>query len=283
MTSFTVHDDTRRHDELRERISEILHKVAPDVDATTSLPLPAHVCFRLLTPKAWRHAQVQHAQRILARDIADLDLGPGPIGVVRIAMRETARVTSALTWPLKLATSMEADGGAYETLMAPKALRHAGVLAHEPSLLQVVAHELVHHLQFAAADGTLWTTLFPHLRGIDPRSVTTFREGHAAWTDRHITGRLFGAPVDHRRDGSKSWRYRLHNGLPGIRRLGPSLEAYDRGARFFADVTAATGTDVVNRVWKDATLHPAAGEFADAHAWIGRVADVERKRGLDHA
>lgn len=198
-------------------------------------------------------------------------------------MRETARVTGALTWPLKLATSMEADGGAYETLMAPKALRHAGVLAHEPSLLQVVAHELVHHLQFAAADGTLWTTLFPHLRGIDPRSVTTFREGHAAWTDRHITGRLFGAPVDHRRDGSKSWRYRLHNGLPGIRRLGPSLEAYDRGARFFADVTAATGTDVVNRVWKDATLQPAAGEFADADAWIGRVADVERKRGLDHA
>lgn len=161
MTSFTVHDDTRRHDEIRERISEILHKVAPDVEATTGLPLPAHVCFRLLPPKAWRQAQVQHAQRILARDIAELDLGAGLIGVVRIAMRETARVTGALTWPLKLATSMEVGGGAYETLMAPKALRHAGVLVHEPSLLQVVAHELVHHLQFAAAGGAVDNPLPP--------------------------------------------------------------------------------------------------------------------------
>ncbi|MFF5010778.1 zinc-dependent metalloprotease [Streptomyces phaeochromogenes] len=63
----------------------------------------------------------------------------------------------------------------------------------------------------------------------------------------------------------------------------PEPRSLRPGARFFADVTAATGTDVVNRVWKDATLQPAAGEFTDANAWIGRVADVERKRGLDHA
>jgi len=282
VTSFTVHNDTRHHDDLRERISDILHKVAPDVETATGLPLPTDVCFRLLTPKARRHAQVQNAQHILDRDTADLLLEPAHITAARISIK-ISRVTAALVDPLVLATSMEVDGGAYETLMAPISLRHAGVLAHEPSLLQVVAHELVHHLQFAAAGGTVWKSLFPEVRGIDPDSVIAFREGHAAWADRHITARLFGAPVDHRRDASKSWRYRLHNRLPGIGRLGPDRETYRPEFRFFADVSAATGTDVINKVWKDTTLQPTARELFDPEAWLGRVTDVELKRRFDDA
>ncbi|MGW0827114.1 zinc-dependent metalloprotease [Streptomyces sp. NPDC002845] len=270
---FTILDDTRRHPELAARLFDILHAAAPMAEEITGLSLPPRVRFRLLAPKKWRRAQMRARQRILTRDIADLELTPDQFDPVRVALKATG-VSDRLILPLMLATSMEADDGQYETIMNLLALRHAGILTHEPSLHQVSAHELIHHAQFAATGGTVWRTLFPQLRGIDSGSVTTWREGHADWADRQITTRLFGAPVQHRTDAPKSWRYLLHNRLPGIRRLGPSPETYEQGSRFFSHVIAESGIDLTNRAWKDTELLPTTDEFANPDAWICRVTGV---------
>jgi hypothetical protein len=110
----------------------------------------------------------------------------------------------------------------------------------------------------------------PQQRGITASGVTTVFEGHAAWADRQATTRLLGAPADHR-TAPKSWRYRLHNALPGIQRLGPSRTGYEQGSRLIAQAVAELGTGLVNQVWKDLTLLPAEEEITDPAAWIYRI------------
>ncbi|MFD4560527.1 zinc-dependent metalloprotease [Streptomyces sp. NPDC058469] len=277
-TRFTVLDDTRRHPDLAERIGQILRQVAPTVTEITGLPLPAEVRFRLLTPKAWQEETRQHLLRIFARDIADLDLIPAEIGGARLGLR-IASFKPVLLWPLVPATTQEAADAQWETTTIPQSLRHCGVLSDEHFLVQVVAHELVHHLQAEATGGTVWTSLFLPKRGIlaPPKSVSTMLEGHATWAEQQTLQRLFGTAADFR-EGPKSWRYRLHNGTPGLRRLGPSRDAYVQGSRLIAQAVAELGTHLVNQVWKDPTLLPAKGEIADPAAWICRIG-----RGLARA
>ncbi|MFD9190387.1 zinc-dependent metalloprotease [Streptomyces phaeochromogenes] len=274
MTRFTVLDETRRNAGLRDQILEVLGTVAPHVAETTNLPLPAEVRYRLLTPKAWREEYRQNFRRVLARDIADLKLAQEEIDRTRTGLK-IAGLVPVLVWPLMLANTHRARDGRRETIIAPKAWRHAGLLADEPALYQVVAHELVHQLQAEARSGEVWKTFFPDKRGMGqiPRRSSSFvLEGHATWADRQVTGHLFGAPADHRR-APKSWRYRLHNSLPGIRRLGPSREAYEQGAVLIERVVEAHGTHVLNRVWKDVSLLPGGEEMADPDVWVRRLWD----------
>jgi hypothetical protein len=271
-TRFTVLDDTRGHPDLADQISAILHRVAPTVKEITDLPLPSEgVRFRLLTPKEWREEHRQNLHRVLARDIADLDLSPKQIDAARTGLKITGFVP-ALVWPMVLASTQEAADGQCETVIAPRALHHGGALADERVLLQVVAHELVHHLQDEARSGTVWKSFFLHQREIlaPPRSVSTVLEGHATWADRQVTTRLFGTPADHRQ-ARKSWRYRLHSSFPGIGRLGPSREGYEQGAQLIGHAMAAHGVGLVNRIWKDLSLLPTADEIADPEAWTLRI------------
>jgi hypothetical protein len=271
MTRITVLDDTRRHPELAERITQMLRTVAPMVAETTGLPLPPVVRYRLLTPAAWRQEMREQKQRSLARDIADLDLPPEQVKAARFGLKITS-IVPALVWPLVLGATGEAADGQCETLIVPQTLRHTGLLAHEPSFMQMVSHELAHQLQDAArGDDPAWHTALPHLRNVDFRGLSAFVEGHAHWTDQQVTTQMYGKPVNHHGQAPRSLRYRLHNSIPGLRRLGPSRAAYEQGARLVAHAMTAGGTDLVNQIWKDTTLLPIQEEIVDPAAWVRRM------------
>ncbi|MGW3651687.1 zinc-dependent metalloprotease [Streptomyces sp. NPDC000878] len=267
---FTVVDDTHGHPDLADQVSAILHRVAPTVQEITGLPLPPEVRVRLLTPKAWREELRQNRHRTFARDLADLDLTSAEITAVRVGLKIAAFVP-VLLWPLVPAATQQAADTRWETIIAPRALRHCGVLADEPSLHQVIAHELVHQMQAEAHGGTVWDSFFLQKRGTPapPCSVSTVLEGHATWADQQATTQLLGTPADHRQ-ARKSWRYRLHN-RDIIRRLVPSRDAYEQGAHLIGHAVAAHGTGVVNHVWNDLSLLPTAEEIAAPEAWTRRI------------
>lgn len=268
---FTVLDDTCHHPDLAERITDILTTVASPVEEITGLTLPPDVRYRLMTPKAWRQETMEDKRRILLQDTADLGLKPDQTSPVEAALTIT-RIVPVLVWPLVLAATVTASDGQEETLIVPRALHHSGLLADEPSLVQMVAHELAHHAQAAHSFMPAWRTWFPQLRNMPhPRIVSKAVEGHAHWTDQQVTKRLYGAPVDDRQ-APRSLRYRLHNHIPGIRRLGPSREAYEKGATFIAYVVAHAGLDQINRLWKDTSLLPTEDEFTHPQSWLDRTA-----------
>ncbi len=275
-TRFTVLVETQRHPDLAKGISLILRQVAPTVNEITGLPLPPAVRFRLVTPQAWREEARGSRRRILARDVADLELTPQEIGGIRGALKITGFVP-VLVWPLVLASTQEAEDGHDETIIAPRALHHGGLLVDEAALHQLLIHELVHQIQTGARGGAVWATFFPQKRGIATPGVSTVLEGHAAWADQQVTTRLLGAPADHRQ-APKSLRYRLHNALPGIRRLGPSRAAYEQGSRLIGQAVTEGGTELVNQVLKDVTYLPTEAEITDPTSWIYRI-----ERGLPRA
>ncbi|MET7474688.1 zinc-dependent metalloprotease [Streptomyces sp. NPDC005648] len=273
MTLFTVLDDTHRHLDLRDRISTILRTVAPLVQETTALPLPPEVRFRLLTPSNWRKESLRDKERLLAQDVLDLGLAPEEGAAVSLQLK-AARVFLALVWPMVGGETHVAADGQSETIIAARALHHIGLLAAEPCLYQLIAHELTHHLQMAAHSATVWDTFFPDKRGITAghRGISTFLEGHARWTDRQVTAHLFGAQVDFATQARRSWRCRLTSAIPGIRKAGPSSAAYETGARLIAHAVGAHGIDLANRVWKDPDLLPTAEEAAAPETWCQRIA-----------
>ncbi|MET7573381.1 zinc-dependent metalloprotease [Streptomyces sp. NPDC005492] len=245
--------------------------MAQHVVETTGLPLPPEIRFRLLTPKEWRSAGLQHRERILQRDIADLELPPEKINAMFGALRISSAFTT-LVWPLVLGQTIKAADGRTETTIVPRALHHSGLLADEQCLTQMIAHELVHHAQAEARSGVIWHTFFPTERKISKHGVAVSLEGHASWADQQVTTRLFGRPIDHRQQAPRSWRYRLHDSIPGIRRLGPPREAYEQGARLIAHAVQTHGTDLVNRAWKDSALLPATEEITAPETWCRRIA-----------
>jgi len=272
VTRFTVLDDTRRHPELADRLSTILHTVAPLAQETTGLPLPPEVRYRLLTPKDWRKASIQDKERILTQDLRDLELAPEEGAAVSLHLK-AARAFLTLVWPLVCGETHVAADGQSETIIAPRALHHTGLLAAEQCLTQLIAHELTHHLQIAAHSGTVWDTYFPGKRGITAgSSISTVLEGHARWADQQVTARLFGAPVAFETQARRSWRARLTASLPGIRKAGPSRAAYEQGARLIRHAVDAHGSDLVNRVWKDTSLLPTGEEIAAPDTWVQRIA-----------
>ncbi|MFJ3673419.1 zinc-dependent metalloprotease [Streptomyces sp. NPDC090106] len=268
-TRFTVLDDTRRHPDLAEQINQILRRVAPMVAQTVDLALPLEVRFRLVTPRTWRQATRANGHRILARDIAELELTEAEIKGIQNALTITS-FFPVLVWPLVMGSTMTAADGRQETIIAPRALHHCGLLVDKPALHKLIAHELVHQIQAEAHSGTTWTTFFPHKRGMSERGALTVEEGHATWADRQVTTRLFGTPAD-ARQAPKSRRYRAHHAFPGARHFGPGEAAYEQGARLIARAVAAGGTDLVNQIWKDPIFLPTAEETADPDTWVGRI------------
>ena len=271
-TRFTVLDETHRHPELSEQLTAILHTVAPIVQETTGLALPAQVRFRLMTPKRWRICVHQNHERLLARDIADLEMSPKEISQMRRALKIAGPAVLRLTWPLMAAVTMEAADGRLDTVLAPSTLHHGGLLADERYLTRMTAHELVHHAQLTARGPLVWETLFHERRGLTRHGGMTVLEGHAVWADRQVTTHLYGAPVDHTQDARRSWRYRLHAAVPGISKLGPRRAHYEQGVRLITEAVDLHGTDVVNRVWTDAALLPTTEEISDPGTWTRRLA-----------
>ena len=272
MTVFLVRDETSRP-QLAEQITDILQQLAPIMVETTGLSLAPRVTYRLVTPKEWRAVQVRGLQRALACDMADLDLPPERLAQAHASIKK-ARVMMLKAWPLVMGSTGRTAGEQPETVIAPKALHHTGLLANDDVLAQMVVHELVHHAQQTAWDhhAARWSTLFPDLRGRPHWAFSSLLEGHARWADQQVTRLAFGAPVDaDRTRKSQSLRYRLHARLPGIRNAGPSRAAYDAGAQFIEHIVAAGGTDLINRIWKDSDLVPTHSEITDAEAWLLRV------------
>ncbi|QNP74957.1 zinc-dependent metalloprotease [Streptomyces roseirectus] len=281
-TRFTVLDETHRHPELSAHLTAILHTVAPIVRETTGLPLPAEVRFRLLTPRAWRAAVRQNNERIVARDIADLELTPTEITTLRYALK-IAGFIPVLTWPLIGAQIMEAADGRTEAVLAPRSLQHSGYLTNEQCLTQMAAHELVHHAQFAARGPIVWETLLHERRGLSRHGGMTVLEGHATWADRQVTTRLYGAPVNHTEQAKRSWRYRLHANIPGMSKLGPRRAFYEQGAQLIAQAVDTYGIDVLNRVWTDTSLLPTTEEITAPDTWARRLAAADPDLAIDPA
>ncbi|MFM9493688.1 zinc-dependent metalloprotease [Streptomyces galilaeus] len=205
--------------------------------------------------------------------MADLDLKPEEINALRGAIKIHGLVR-LLVWPMMMANTMDLDSsdGRSQTILAPRALHHGGLLADEQCLVQMAAHELVHHAQDEARGGTVLRTFFPQHRGFTLGGRLAMVEGHAHWVDQQVTTRLFGQPVDAHQRARRSWRHRLHSAMPGIRRFGPGRDSYVQGAQLIEHAVAAGGTDLVNRVWKDTSLLPSQEEITDPDAWIRRIA-----------
>ncbi|WP_189858430.1 zinc-dependent metalloprotease [Streptomyces poonensis] len=269
----TVLDDTQRNSELKESIEQLLIIVAPHVRQLTGLPAPSNeVRFRLLEPKAWRHECGQHTRRVLDRDRANLDLvlTPEQLEGADIAVKITGFLP-AVIWPLFSALTVEAGDGGSETIIAPRALHHTGLVDEAPLLCQLVAHELTHHFQAVA--GAPWRTLFPRERRICPRGAVTLVKGHAHWVAQQVTCRVFGRPVDHHEHAHRSLRYQLAKGVCHLPLFaGVRHDAYLRGVAFVHHVVHERGTDPINRAWNDHTLLPTADEISDPGAWIRRTA-----------
>ncbi|WP_416969372.1 zinc-dependent metalloprotease [Streptomyces sp. 4F14] len=272
MIRFTVLDETRRHPDLAEQISAVLHTAAPVVTQTTGLAVPPDVRFRLITPKEWRTAFRHNVERIMTRDIADadLELTPKEITQIRRALK-IGGIVPVLLWPLMAGVTREAADGQAETVIAPRTLQHAGMDTSPQCLTQIVAHELVHHAQLAARAGVWAETLFAERRGRAPHAGPAVVEGHAYWADREITTRLYGAPVDAAEHARPSRRFRLHKAITDITGLSRAGTHCVQGLRLITQAVEATGTDVVNQVWTDASLPPTAEEITAPDTWAARL------------
>ncbi|WP_416975812.1 zinc-dependent metalloprotease [Streptomyces sp. 4F14] len=271
VTRFAVLDETRRHPDLAEQISAILHTVAPIVTETTGLTVPPDVRFRLITPKQWRTAFRYNAGRILTRDIADLEMTPKEITQMRRVLK-IGGIVPVVIWPLIAGVTMEATDGQTETVIAPRTLQHSGYDTSPQCLAQIVAHELVHHAQLAARTDAWEETLFPDRRGRDRLAGPTVLEGHATWADHKITAHLYGTPVNAAQHAKRSRRFRLHAAIARLTRLSLPLSHYEQGFRLIARAVDANGTDMVNQVWTDASLLPTTEEITDPDTWARRLA-----------
>ncbi|MFB8777979.1 zinc-dependent metalloprotease [Streptomyces broussonetiae] len=274
MLDLTVHDDTRRQKDLADRITRTLESVAPLVARTTGLPLPPAVRFRVVTPAVWRRESVAHLQRLLVRDISDLGLHPAHAKQLKRRVRMGGAIVPPMVLPMIMGWTALAADGQREVIVVPQALRHGGLLSHEPSLTKMIAHELTHLVQVAAYDDDpAWNTLVPDLRKTDKEVTSLVLEGHALWTDGQVTTQLYGRPVDQRHRGAQVLALPApRNRLARTMRLDRAR--YAEAATFFNDAVAIHGVDQVNRIWQDRPLLPTKDEFtdADARAWIRRIA-----------
>jgi uncharacterized protein (DUF2342 family) len=175
-------------------------------------------------------------------------------------------------WPMVMGHTIVNDDGQPETHIVPKALHHTGALYDDGVLHQLAIHELTHQCQFAANAGAVWQTFFPARRKMADTAVNFLLEGHARWTDRHVTRQIFGEAVDEQRT-RRTLRYRMLKNLPVFKGLYiRGREPYELGSRFVSAAITAAGVDTLNRAWKDTALIPTRNEIDNPHMWSDRVA-----------
>ncbi|MFI7087645.1 hypothetical protein ACIBUR_29125 [Streptomyces anulatus] len=150
MTKFDVLDETGSQDELRERVVDILARVAPLVKTTTGLDLPDRVTFRIVSVKTARSAMSGHMAHLFRtyRELVPRWKRP-LIALASIPLLGYTRWRSAARCEFLVmgATYTVPRTEKSETLFVPQALGHTGILPDDKNLTSVVIHELVHQLQ----------------------------------------------------------------------------------------------------------------------------------------
>ncbi|WP_274036438.1 hypothetical protein [Streptomyces sp. MMBL 11-1] len=272
MKTHIVHQAGSRFDELAQRIETLVAKAAPLVEEVTQLRLPDALVIRTMTWRKRRRVMSRHARQVLRAEAYELR---PPLSSIRAAKGDmrAARAAMRTHWMGMGAETVDLRGRA-EILLLPQALREAGRLHDDDSLLQVFAHELTHVAQWKYAGEDAWRralTLFPAERGITDRDYSFLFEGHAYWTDAQVTAKILGAPVPIAEISPHSTlRYRAMA-------EAPEAEAAVRHIRTARDSVSAAisahGLDLINDALRDPKLVPLRSETSTPEAWSARLTD----------
>ncbi|WP_435246890.1 hypothetical protein, partial [Streptomyces sp. NRRL F-5630] len=177
-------------------LEETVRAVAPLVGEVTGLEHPDTVVIETVSPKGW----VKQMRRLdKARFHADTD-ELRPDFARKFKARGTLTASAAARnamWMFLPAQTVPSGIARSKTFLMPEALREGGRLNDEPYLHRLVAHELTHSFQYAAAEDMyrLATTAYPDLRDVADRDYGFLMEGHAYWVDRQITRRRYDGPL----------------------------------------------------------------------------------------
>ncbi|MFD8339865.1 zinc-dependent metalloprotease [Streptomyces solisilvae] len=266
MTDIDVWDDTGTHASLAEQIHEVISHAAPLVEEVTGLRLPSTVTYRLMHMEPWGQELGRFYRRIAERDTAGMTLTPleqRKMDAFSKSGKMQARWTGTLTDALTVTDSI----GRPQTLIAPEALRHQGVLAVPEALSERVVRSLAQQAQLAEAT-VLPPPIWP-LRGAWWTRLESLVFGHANWVGNEVTPHLTGKPTTGLRL-PKSRRYRVQFLFAGL--LAPGTSKRERQAeRFIAHVLTHGTLGLFNRVWTDPERVPTLDEFAKPDTWLRRV------------
>ncbi|WP_030593340.1 hypothetical protein [Streptomyces globisporus] len=266
MTTIHVFDETGSQDELRERVDRILGRVAPLVETTTGLSLPATVTVRIVPVETWQTEQTADMQCRLRTYGGAMPLWKRPLirAVGAAMLRRFRKLAPRLGGVMVMGATQPGTGDESQTLLVPRALEHTGALAN-PYLTQLLVHELIHHAQNAASGHRAHWSAHAPAAGLRSLGVDVLEEGHAHWADQTITQQEFGAAVDVH-SAPKSPRYEEVAKDPAIARRKQRDAPYKVGRVLVASAIDTVGTYGVNRVWSDALLLPTQEEIAEAVA-----------------
>ncbi|MEW1629753.1 hypothetical protein AB0387_20505 [Streptomyces sp. NPDC089173] len=274
MDTRIVHQAGKRFDELPERIAALVAQAAPVVEEVTQLPLPDDLVIRTMTWRKWRRANSRHNRRALRAEAHELHPSLPSIARATGEMK-AARAAMRTEWVGIGAQTVDFRGQP-EILVLPQALREAGRLNDERSLLKVFAHELTHVAQWKRTGDAAWClahTRFPAERDITDRDYFFLFEGHAYWTDERVTTKVLGAPVPIAEISPHSTlRYRALAESPG---RAAALRHVETARDSVSAAISALGLDRFNEVWEDRALVSLSSETSTTDAWPQRLADRE--------
>lgn len=260
MTKFDVLDETGGHDELRERIVDILARVAPRAKTTTALDLPNRVVFRIVSVETARSAMTAHMAHLFR---TYRELVPGwkrpfitllSIPLLGLFHRRSAVRSEFLVMG---ATYTVPETEESETLFVPDALEHTGILTDDKNLTSLVIHELVHQIQNAKSRNRANWTENKAMTLLHGGGINYLEEGHAYWADQAITQALYGNAVDIR-SAPKSEEYKKHAGR--VR----GIDVHGVGLLLVKSALEAVNKQQLNEVWNDHRLLPRRDEVAEA-------------------
>ncbi|WP_324787038.1 zinc-dependent metalloprotease [Streptomyces sp. H51] len=271
MTKIVVHHDAgSRYDTFAERLEAAAEQAAPLVEAVTGLALPDTVVLRTMTPRGWQAAHRRRDRHLLRAEARELRPSRSNRHAAKEKVKEK-RKSRRLIWPMVGGQTVEFRRGGPELAIMPKAMWEAGWLNDDPVLLRHAAHEMTHLAQYAADDGAMWRlmgTLYPEQRGIADRDFGFLVEGHAYWTDKQITTKVFGAPVS-TKGGSPHASLRF-KALKKSLKFDVSVDDLIRATDSVGDIITAHGLDAFNQVWHRPELVPTYEEAKTPAGWIQR-------------
>nr|WSX75822.1 hypothetical protein OH826_19380 [Streptomyces sp. NBC_00899] len=295
-----VRDETGSHQGIADQITDTLTGALPLIEKVTHLPARA-AAFRLVTPATWIAQTREDKARAIAREMLGSPPSQQDQQMAEVILNRWWVLTRWL-WALHTGITLTAADGQPETLIAPKALRHTGVINTRTGLSRFVIHHAVRQAQIRASRGSV----LPEPAGIRPaawpdRAVDTLAEGHADWAELEVTQALFGASyldkekrrtslstplrlaaVTARTAAKARWAH-LRYGLPVPARA--SLRVHVNSLRLHQPVNPLNGAaanfvlqtnhravrDTWNRVWTDLFLVPTREEIAAPTVWRKRA------------
>ncbi|MFF4859956.1 hypothetical protein ACFY2N_34320 [Streptomyces rubiginosohelvolus] len=271
-----VHKAGKEFDELAERIGVLVEQAAPLVEEVTNLRLPESVVIRTMTWRKWHRSVSRRFRRELGAETGELR--PSITAIVRAQLGVKAGLAALRTEWVGIGAETIDFRGQPEILVLPQALREAGRLNDDQSLLKVVAHELTHVAQrhHAPNAARLVQTRFPDERGVTDRDYSFLFEGHAYWADSQVTTKLLGAPVPIAEISPHSTlRYRAMAERP---ERAAALRHVETARDSVSAAISVLGLDRFNDVWRDRDLVPLKSETSTPDAWSQRLTDVKSEQ-----